>query len=637
MFAWVPIVTGVLTAAAARRLVFRSARADDLARALLLAAVLWGAYLALLTEVLSLAGALHFGPLLVAWVLPIPFLFWLLRHRTRPARRIRLPKLDALDVIMVMIVGTIVAVTGLVAFNSAPNTWDSMTYHLPRVMHWEQNGSVAHYATHEPRQLYLAPWAELVAANFQILGGGDRAARLTQWLAMAGSLLAAGSLAGQLGAGHRGRLMSMVATATIPMGLLQAVSTQTDYVLSFHVLAAVCFLSGAENRPWPHLAGAALATGLAVLTKGTAYMVLTPFLAIFVWRLVQRRWRSAWRPLWLFAAVVLAINFGHFSRNVRLFCSPLQPSGLGEYHRYGNQAHGVASTVSNVSRFAVLHLSLPAPEVAAAGYRAVRDLHRRLGIDVEDPRTTWPGTHFEPPPRLVHEDFSGNFLHSTLFVLCLAALCFRRLRERLPRLAPHALAVAAGCLLFAVLLKWTPWSARLQLPLFVLAAPIAGSLVARRSPNLVLLAAVALAAQAVPFLTSNPLHPISGEDSVFSRPEVEQMLGARPRLRDFYLDAAKQLATAGCSNIGTDMPPDAWEYPLWVIVGQASPAPLRLESLAAGNVSHRLLDPRFEPCAVVCLRCQPPSRERYAARFGAPVLTSEDDLPDTENHALFVR
>ncbi len=641
MFSWIPIATGLLIAIVVRRSVFNTDRGDELVRSLLLAAAIWGAYLALVTEVLSLFAALRFGPLLAAWALPIPVLLWSLR-RSEPAAGF-LPQnaptesLATWEAWALAAVGGIVAVTGLVAFCSAPNTWDSMPYHLPRVMHWAQNGSVAHYATHEPRQLYLSPWAELVATHFHLLGGGDHAARLTQWLAMAGSLLAVSTVAGRLGAGRGGRILSVLTAATIPMGLLQAVSTQTDYAVSFHLITAVCFLTGASggtHAGWPHLWGAALATGLAVLTKGTAYVVLAPFLAVFAWRLIRRRRASAWRPLAIFAAVVLTLNLGHYSRNARLFDSPLQPRGLDAYHRYGNETHGAGATLSNAARFATLHLTVPAPDLVARSYQAVRGLHRSLGLDPEDPRTTWPDMRFVPPPALVHEDFSGNFLHSVLILACFAAACLPGMRRDLPEMALHALRIATGCLLFAALLKWTPWSTRLHLPLFVLAAPVVGTLLAKRVRYLIAAVTTALVAQAVPFVADNPLHPLAGEGSVFRQPANAQMFRARPRLGEFYTQTVERLA--GCPRLGLDMPPDAWEYPLWVVLQQSSEAPMRLESLRTGNVSQRLLDPHFEPCAVICLNCDPSSRETFRASFGEPVLAAADDLLGKEDHLLFI-
>ncbi len=646
MFAWFPIVTGILIAVAVRRRAFRGAGGDDLVRSLLLAAAFWGAYLALATEVLSIFGGLRFGPLLATWTLPVPFLLWDLHRRepagsVQPLARLRKDALATWEIWSLAAVAGIVAVTGLVAFCSAPNTWDSMTYHLPRMMHWAQSGSVAHYPTHEPRQLYLGPWVELVATHFHILGGGDRAARLIQWLAMAGGLLAVSTIAGQLGAGRVGRILSVLTAATIPMGLLQAVSTQTDYAVSFHLLTAVCFLAGAGKAAsgrlgGPHLWGAALATGLAVLTKGTAYVVLAPFLAAFTWRLIRRRRLAAWRPLAIFAAVVLTLNLGHYSRNTRLFDSPLQPRGLDAYHRYGNDTHGAGVTISNAARFAALHLTVPAPDLVARSYRAVRGLHGILGLDPEDPRTTWPGMRFEPPPALVHEDFSGNFLHAVLVLACFGAACLPRVRRALRGWALHVLLVAGGCLLFAALLKWTPWSTRLHLPLFVLAAPMIGTLLAKQPRHVIAVTATILVAQAVPFVAHNPLHPLTGGDSVFRQPAGEQMFRVRPQLGEFYTQAVERMAGKGCPRLGLDMPPDAWEYPLWVVLHQVSEVPVHLESLSTGNVSQRLLDPRFEPCAVVCLNCAPPSREHHRARFGAPVLVAADDLLGKADHMLFM-
>ncbi len=640
MFAWVPILTAILTCIAVRRSVFTGPRFDDFARAALLAATLWGAYLALITEALSLFTALRFGPLLAAWTLPIPaLLWWLHRHRRGPeephAEESPMAPLALWEAMALAAIVVAVTVTGLIAFFSAPNTWDSMSYHLPRMMHWAQNGSVAHYATHEPRQLYLSPWAEWVATHFHILGGGDRAARLVQWLAMIGGLLAASTIAGQLGAGRGGRILSALAAATIPMGLLQAVSTQTDYVASFHMAVAICFLAGAEKREWPHLWAAALATGLAVLTKGTAYVVLPPFLVVFTWRMFASYRQAAWRPLVLFAAIVIALNLGHTSRNALLFGDPLQPRGLGEYHRYGNGAHGLGVTLSNGIRFAALHLSGPAPDLVEQAYERIRDLHDFLGVTPEDPRTTWPGMRFEAPLEWIHEDLSGNFLHALLILICLVAVAMPQVRQQLPDLARHILLIAASCVLFATLLKWTPWSSRLHLPIFLLAAPAIGTLLAR-APRLAAPIVIILIAGAVPFVIRNPLHPVNGLDNVFRRPDREQMFSMRPRLGEFYTQTAERLNATNCRQLGLDMPPDAWEYPLWVALQQASETPARLSVLRAGSVSDRLVDPHFEPCAVLCLSCRPPGLERYRARFGNPMLAVTGDLPHQPDHLLFL-
>ncbi len=649
MLVLLPLLAWVLTVAVVRRLWLDTSRPDDLVRALLVASVASGAYLVAVTEALGLFGALRPVPLALAWALPAAGLAAVRHRRRTPAERVVWPRLDALQIAVLAAVVVIVAVTGAVAVVSAPNTWDSMTYHLPRVMHWAQNGSLAHYATPEPRQLYMSPGAEMAALHLQVLAGSDRFANLIQWLAMIGSLLAAGLLAGRFGAARSlsfarlrrdvdGRLLAMLAAATVPMGLLQAVSTQTDHVVAFFLLAAVVFLDSA-CRPGDRTAllAAAGATGLAALVKATAYLFLAPFLAVFAWRLAARRGRRAWRPLLVFGAVVLALNLGHYGRNQRLFGSPLKPPALGEYHQYSNEAFGVAVAASNALRSAALHLALPAPEVVATGYRAVRNAHRFLGIDPDDPRTTWPGMRFEPPPVRIHEDFSGSFWHWVGILAAVAALgASARLRRRLPRLALHAALASASFLLFASYLKWAPWHARLHLPLLLLWAPVLGTLLGRLPRLLTAGVAALLVAQAVPFVDSNPLHPVRGAASVFGVPRVEQTFVSRPRLGAFYPEAARRIAAAGCGRVGTSMPPDSWEYPLWVVLERTSRRSVRLESLTAGNVSERLLDATFEPCAVVCLRCPRELRAGYAARFGEPALAVASDHAYADDDLLFL-
>lgn len=51
---------------------------------------------------------------------------------------------------ILLVIGIIVLFLALV---TTPNNWDSMTYHLPRIVHWAQNRSVGHYATNSIRQI----------------------------------------------------------------------------------------------------------------------------------------------------------------------------------------------------------------------------------------------------------------------------------------------------------------------------------------------------------------------------------------------------------------------------------------------------------------------------------------------------
>src|SRR6185436_18718037 len=154
-------------------------------RAILLAAVAAGVVAVLGVEVLSLVHGVHRLPVNGLVVLAIAVGVVVYRGHAPRTPHVW-PRFAALDAALV----SIGLVTLAVALVAAPNTWDSMTYHLPRVAHWAANGSVEHYPTSIDRQLWQPPFAEYLVLLSWVAIGGDRLANLPAWLAAAGAVLA---------------------------------------------------------------------------------------------------------------------------------------------------------------------------------------------------------------------------------------------------------------------------------------------------------------------------------------------------------------------------------------------------------------------------------------------------------------
>src|SRR5439155_9667913 len=92
-------------------------------------------------------------------------------------------------------------VLGLVVIAVVTRTtnWDSLTYHLPRVIHCMQQGSVDHLGTNNMRQIEFGPWSEYAILNLHLLSGGDSYANLVHWFAMTGSVAVGSFMAQRLG------------------------------------------------------------------------------------------------------------------------------------------------------------------------------------------------------------------------------------------------------------------------------------------------------------------------------------------------------------------------------------------------------------------------------------------------------
>jgi hypothetical protein len=254
-------------------------------------------------------------------------------------------------------------------------------------------------------------------------------------------------------------------------------------------------------------------------------------------------------------------------------------------------------------------------------YGAVVGLHRFLGIDPNDPATTWPSGPFAPPANRAHEGSANSRWHMALLIPAAAwALAWRK-RERAWLLLPTSL--LAGFLLFCFYLKWEHDGARFLLPLFILASPLAGAFLASLRPA-VLTAAVCLfllSGARLPAL-KNWARPLAGPGSVWTSPRDENYFADLTVLdvRDAYVRAVDLAAGSGCPTVGIDAVNDQAEYPFQALLLRRRSA-VRFLHVGVRNASARYA-PRDaqRPCAVLCLSCasQPANAARYA-EIGPPV------------------
>jgi hypothetical protein len=574
-------------------------------------AVIWGVALTAITEVLSLFGQLTVANVGGAWALICVGLLAIgLRSRELPVHvHVSMPRSTRTYPWLALAAGVGLLWLALlaVALVAAPNTFDSMTYHLPRVMHWIENASVWPYPTNILRQLYMSPWAEFAALHVQLLVGSDRLANTPQAMALLGVMLGASLVVQQLGGGGAAQVTGAAIAGTLPIGVLQATSTQTDEVVAFWL---VCFVVFARRLAFGHrpltfalLAGASL--GLAILTKPTAYLFALPFAMWLSFALVRRSGALAWKPIVVVAGVALLLNAGQYARNLLVFDSPLgRGDEGGPTFRYANDTLSPSLIASNVVRNLALHLvATPKLEVNQVVANAVTQAHERLGLDVDDPRSTFGDTPFGPQPAY-GEDTAGNPLHLAVIALAaVAALVWRKLDRRV---ALYGLAVASGFVMLCVVLRWQPWNSRLQLPLFVLAAPFVALVVGGLSRPLLFAVSGLLLIGALPYALNNLARPVVGPRSVFAVNREQQYFANQPALLAPYLAAREGLAAAGCSRIGLLANGNDWEYPLWV-AASSLPQPISIEHVGVDNVSARLTSDAFQPCVIVSIKADQPA------------------------------
>ena len=583
-----------------------------------------------MTELLGFFEGIGRAELTACWiVLGLGGIAYLVRDRK--SVRITTPRVDLLVCFSIVACAAIAIATGVTAVLSPPNSSDAMAYHMPRVVYWAEQRSVRFFPTPYLNQIMLQPFAEYVMLHLYVLAGGDRLVNLAQWSAFVVSIIAVSLAAGYFGANARGQAIAAVFCATIPAAVLASSGAKNDMVLAMWMTIAVCFaFRFAATSRWRDALYLGAAIGLALDTKATAYVFLPWVIAV----ILIARWRPASRRaavnLGIAALCALAINAPLYLRNYFFSGSPMgydSAQGNG-FFRWRNETFGWKQTVSNAMRNVSEQLGARSERWNTGVYDAVVAMYRRLGIDPNDPKTTWRGSNFTPPKNANHEADAPNRVHLAFLLAIGCVLTWRALHRRDRERAFYLTALFIGFVAFCAYLKWQPFMARLFIPLFVASAPLAG-IIGEVRPAIAAVA-VQIAACLILLDTArrpalqNWVRPLEGPASVFRvQRDVEYFADMKTwDDRESFVKAAQAIAGSGCRLVGIDINHLQLEYPLIALIREREPGTLFVHT-DVENESRRYRQPVVgSTCAVACLDCFGDSDRvrRYAGVGGSMVV-----------------
>lgn len=618
-----------------RQMAGRGGIDHDWRLATLLATTAWAALVVLITELLSLATALNAPALQLSWGLATVFLWLGVRRMSGVAampvyaRNTPQPAEDEswpLDVkLMLGATLTLAALLGGIALLTPTTNWDSMTYHLSRVMHWMQNQCVAHFPTNMEGQNQMGPWSGFVQAHLWLLWGGDRLANLIQWLAMIQCALAASLLVRQLlPSGGPARLRAEVFAAllvvTLPIGVVESISTQTDLTTSVWLLALAALALEYGRQPERRVYAAALGAvgALGALTKITFAIFALPLVVAAAGVIAWQNRKSLPRllvPSALAIAVCLVLVSPHLLRNHRTFGSSVGSQAAVDGH--GIARITVNGTMSNLIRNLALHANTGVPPLTRALNKMARSAQQWTGRPADDPElNAYGGEMKELPDQLrVFDSMASCPWHVALIGVAFVIALVRG-RHHSP-LALAAIVSLAGFVLFCALLRWQPWNSRYHLPWLNLFMPIVAAAVVPRLPRLGTgLLGFGLLAFAVVIVANNQSRPVF--DPAFrALPRVSQMLYCHGRHYEGPLREVVRLVTAvPCRKVGLKLWPDDPEYPLWLMLREAGFQGRISHQFVAGP-SARIPGPEEVPDVVITAQASQPEgddRKRFPYR-----------------------
>ncbi|MEI8011080.1 MAG: hypothetical protein WCI27_01175 [Candidatus Omnitrophota bacterium] len=444
-----------------------------------------------------------------------------------------------------------------VAFIAPPNNWDSMTYHLPRVMHWAANGSVRFYPAFIERQLLYPPGAEYCLLHLHLLSGGDRWFNFLQLLSWIGVGISTSLIAGCLGAGRPGQLLAGVVAVTIPMAVLQSTSTQNDLFVSFWISAVIALGLLWRKRPaWSTIFAAAAALGMSMLVKGTFFVVI-PFA---VWMAICTRQRF-FRHCLIFGFMILLLVGGHVFRvwtwqdHSLLSTEKSAPLML---------RHDPAAIAVNGMCQMATGLMTPFFSADAFLVGVVARASFALGIDLRSPELFGSAFNGLVDPLLFYDEDYASAPVRMILVLILPVLLWWR--KATPGGWGYYACWMAGWVLFFVIVSWQPWITRLHLPLIVLSAPLLG-VIAGNSRRWLAVAGIPLFVFAFLTIGNHATRPLFGANRILIGAREHYYFMKKPECAPAFIRATAVIRSSGYKEIGLIEGSDSWEYPLWALTG----------------------------------------------------------------------
>ena len=352
-----------------------------------------------------------------------------------------------------------------------PNNWDSLTYHMSRIMHWLSNESVSHFPTYVIRDLYQPPFAEYFIMNINLLNGNDYFSNSVQLLFLTFSIIGIWSILDYFNCSRFHKLIAAFLLITIPSAELQATNTKNDIICCFFIIVALdyCIKTYYEINI-KNFIYLGLSIGLAIFTKGTAYLFLASFLvfwAIFLaHKLIKTKNLKIITNGVLLLFVVLIVNIGHFSRNYMVNKNILTVDNI-ESKAFTNENRSTSQFASNLLKNLGLQIGFPFQKKYDPW---IREIHKKYNVNIDSPDSNWFQNKYQGSKEFeTLEDFMPNTIHFFLILFCALIILSTGILN--PKKYVKELLLLTIALLqlvfFVFYLKWQPWHTRLHIPIFM--------------------------------------------------------------------------------------------------------------------------------------------------------------------------
>jgi hypothetical protein len=306
----------------------------------------------------------------------------IIKNRTRTFRLWTGELSYYLKYLFIFMFGTLI-ITGItnliIVIFTVPNEWDSMTGHLNRAVRYIQNGTMAHFGgTNWNMDTYPKSVTAIQIYTYLISGKIENAFKLIHHLSYYMTLVSVFGVAQRIGRNLSASLFCALAYGMFLNFLMQAITTETDIVLTAYLSVLLYFLFTYYNtRANKYLYLSGLTFGIALGHKVT-FMLLLP--SVFVVMMYTVFLAPDLKIFWgrfvklgasIFLAVLIYTLPTGYIKNIQVFGHPIGPPTALKHQsieRFGPFSNLLEQGSRNVVRYCYDFFNLDGLRNAQWGY-----------------------------------------------------------------------------------------------------------------------------------------------------------------------------------------------------------------------------------------------------------------------------
>ena len=289
----------------------------------------------------------------------------------------------------------VIAVTNLLlVFFTVPNEWDSMTGHLNRVMQYVQRGTMRHFGgTNWNIDTYPKSVCTLQIYSFLMTGHFENGFKFIHHLSYWTAIVAVFGIVQRLSQNLSASFFCALAYALLPDFLMQAITTETDIVLTAYLSVLLYMLFTYRHlRDSRYLYLAGMAFGIAFGHKITFILLLPSVFIIMIYTVfLSPNWATTFTRTWRLAlaigvSVCLWTLPTGYLKNIEVFGHPIGPPTALKHQsveRAGSLKNLLEQGSRNLVRYAYDHVNLDGIRNLPVG-ATVNHLMRKPLVVVED-------------------------------------------------------------------------------------------------------------------------------------------------------------------------------------------------------------------------------------------------------------